>query len=264
MRIYNSLSKEIEEFRPVEPGRVMMYVCGLTPYDSTHIGHARTYVAFDTIKRFLMKEGYKVYHVQNITDVEDKIIKRCLESGSDPVKLTTEVHEEALELFRLPRDLGETLEGEPVAANIGRFGPYIRYGDKFVSLPKEEDPHTVTLERALELVTEKKERDANRVIQDFSDAGIQVLNGRYGPYITDGEKNARAPKEREPKTLTLEECRELLKDAKPRRGSKKKAGKKKATKKKAGKKKSAKKKTAKKTTSKKKASKKKAAKVAPR
>lgn len=100
MRIYNSLSKEIEEFRPVEPGRVMMYVCGLTPYDSTHIGHARTYVAFDTIKRFLMKEGYKVYHVQNITDVEDKIIKRCLESGSDPVKLTTEVHEEALELFR--------------------------------------------------------------------------------------------------------------------------------------------------------------------
>ncbi|MFH2101149.1 MAG: cysteine--tRNA ligase [Candidatus Micrarchaeota archaeon] len=100
MRIYNSLSKKIEEFRPIEPGKVMMYVCGLTPYDSAHIGHARTYVAFDTIKRFLMNEGYKVYHIQNITDVEDKIIKRCLESGADPVKLTTEVHDEALELFR--------------------------------------------------------------------------------------------------------------------------------------------------------------------
>jgi len=100
MRIYNSLSKKIEEFEPVEEGKVMMYVCGLTPYDSAHIGHARTYVAFDTIKRFLINSGYEVYHIQNITDVEDKIIRRCMESGADPMKLTTSVHDEALEQFR--------------------------------------------------------------------------------------------------------------------------------------------------------------------
>ena len=107
--------------------------------------------------------------------------------------------------------------------------------------------------RALELIEAKKIEDANRIIQDFEDEGIQVLNGRYGPYITNKEKNARVPKDREPKSLTLEECKELLAAA-PVRG---KRGKKKA------KKKAAKKKTAKKTTkkkSKKKASKKKAAK----
>ena len=169
--------------------------------------------------------------------------------------------EEALELFRLPRQLGETPEGEPVSANIGRFGPYIRYGDKYVSLPKEEDPHTVTLERALELVAAKKEQDANRLIRDFEGAGIQVLNGRYGPYVTDGEKNARVPKEREPKSLTLEECVELLKDARPRRGRKKFA-KKKAAKKKVTKKKAAKKKATKKKATKKKATKKKIARAA--
>ena len=124
---------------------------------------------------------------------------------------------EALELFKLPRTLGTSADGAPILANVGRFGPYIKYGPKYVSM-KDDDPYTVTLERALELIRLKQEADANRIICDFTDAGIQVLNGRYGPYITDGKKNAKVPKDRDPKSLTLEECRQLL-EAAPARGS---------------------------------------------
>jgi len=188
-------------------------------------------------------------------DDEDKPKFAGLRPGQKMNEITME---EALELFKLPRKLGETADGLAVSASVGRFGPYVRYGDKYVSM-KEDDPYTVELPRALELIEEKKLLDANRVIQDFEDDGIQVLNGRYGPYITDKTKNARVPKDREPKSLTLEECKELLAAApvRGRRGKKKtakKAAKKTATKKKAAKKKS-KKKTAKKKAAKKKASK---------
>jgi DNA topoisomerase-1 len=123
---------------------------------------------------------------------------------------------EAMDLFQLPRTLGETAAGETIVANVGRFGPYVKYGSKYVSL-KEDDPYTVTLERALEVIRLKQEADANRLILDFPDDGIQVLNGRYGPYITDKKKNAKIPKDRDPKTLTLEECKALL-EAAPERG----------------------------------------------
>src|SRR5215469_4372663 len=116
---------------------------------------------------------------------------------------------DAMELFKLPRTLGETAEGETIIANVGRFGPYVKYGSKYASL-KEDDPYTVTLERALEVIRLKQEADAARLIQDFPEDGIQVLNGRYGPYITDKKKNAKIPKDRDPKTLTLEECRALI------------------------------------------------------
>jgi DNA topoisomerase-1 len=123
---------------------------------------------------------------------------------------------EALELFKLPVSLGNTAEGEPVQSNIGRFGPYIKYGAKYVSLKPPDDPYTVTLERALEVIRLKKEADANRIILDFGVDNIQVLNGRYGPYITDGKRNARIPKDTDPKSVTLELCRELLAVAPPR------------------------------------------------
>ena len=123
---------------------------------------------------------------------------------------------DALELFKLPRTLGATAQGETVVANVGRFGPYVKYGSKYVSL-KEDDPYTVTLERALEVIRLKQEADLRRIIRDFPAAGIQVLNGRYGPYITDRKKNARVPKDRDPKSLTLEECQALLAVA-PERG----------------------------------------------
>jgi DNA topoisomerase-1 len=124
-------------------------------------------------------------------------------------KMDTITREEALFLFQLPRKLGSTPEGEEITANTGRFGPYVKYGAKYVSL-KADDPYTVTLERALEVIREKQIADANRLILDFPDAGIQVLNGRYGPYVTDRQRNAKIPKDREPKSLTLEECQTLL------------------------------------------------------
>ena len=124
---------------------------------------------------------------------------------------------DAMELFKVPRTLGETAEGETIIANVGRFGPYVKYGSKYASL-KEDDPYTVTLERAREVIRLKKEADANRLIQDFPEQGIQVLNGRYGPYITDRKKNAKIPKDRDPKSLTLEECRVMLAAA-PERGA---------------------------------------------
>jgi DNA topoisomerase-1 len=129
--------------------------------------------------------------------------------------------EQALELFKLPRKLGTTDDGLEVSASVGRFGPYVRYGDKYVSI-KDDDPYTIELPRALEVIEAKKLEDANRIILDFEEQGIQVLNGRYGPYITNKEKNARVPKDREPKSLSLEECVALLAAApvRGRRGKK--------------------------------------------
>ena len=178
---------------------------------------------------------------------EDKPLFAGLRPGQ---KMDDITYEEAMELFKLPRALGETPEGEEVSASIGRFGPYVRYGSKFASL-KEDDPYTINLERALEVVAEKKLADANRLIQDFAEQGIQVLNGRYGPYITDGKKNAKIPKETDPKSLTLEECVAMIAAA-PERGARR--GKKKAA---ASKTAAASKKTKKKKTTKKKANKKK-------
>jgi DNA topoisomerase-1 len=158
--------------------------------------------------------------------------------------------EEALELFKLPRELGVSPEGEQISANIGRFGPYIKYDSKFVSLKANEgdDPYTVTLERALELVAEKKEFDANREIKVFEGTDIKILRGRYGPYITDGNKNARMPKNVEdPASLDLKTCEELIEKAPlPKSRRKKAAIKKKAAPKKAARKKATKKKAAKK------------------
>ena len=172
-------------------------------------------------------------------------------------KMDTITLEEALELFKLPRELGVSPEGEQISANIGRFGPYIKYDSKFVSLKVKEgdDPFTVTLERALELVAEKKEFDANREIKVFEGTDIRILRGRYGPYITDGNKNARIPKEVEdPATLDLKTCEELIEKAPlPKSRRKKAAAKKKTAPKKAAKKKAAKKKAARKKAAPKKA-----------
>jgi DNA topoisomerase-1 len=116
---------------------------------------------------------------------------------------------EAIELFKLPRKLGATADGQEITTNVGRFGPYVKYGPKYVSL-KTDDPYEITPERALEVIKEKEIADANRLILDFPEAKIQVLNGRYGPYITDKERNAKIPKDKDPKSLTLEECQALL------------------------------------------------------
>ncbi len=162
-------------------------------------------------------------------------------------KLDSITLEEALALFKLPREMGETEEGEEIVVSAGRFGPYIRYGSKFVSL-KEDDPYTVTLEKCLELIVAKKIEDAEKQINIFEEEGISVLKGRYGPYVTDGNKNVKVPKDIEPADLTVEDCQKMIAEApdRPRRGARKK----KASKKKAAKKKTSKKKTKKKAAKK--------------
>ena len=114
-----------------------------------------------------------------------------------------------MELFKLPRKLGQAENGDEVSVGIGRFGPFVKQGSTYASLKPEDDPYTIELPRALQMMAEKLEMLANRLILDFGN-GVQVLNGRYGPYITDGEKNARIPKEQEPKELTEAQCLELL------------------------------------------------------
>ncbi|MDJ0778099.1 MAG: DNA topoisomerase I [Gammaproteobacteria bacterium] len=170
-----------------------------------------------------------------------------LRPGQKMDKITLE---EALELFKLPRELGVSPEGEQISTNIGRFGPYVKYDSKYVSLKVKEgdDPYTITLERALELVAEKKEFDANREIKLFEGTDIKILRGRYGPYVTDGVKNARIPKDVEdPATLDLATCQEMIEKAPlPKSRRKKAAAKKKTATRKAASKKAAKKKAAKK------------------
>ena len=114
--------------------------------------------------------------------------------------------------------MGE-FEELPVVVNIGRFGPYVLHNKKFVSIPKDEDPYTITYERAVELIKEKRIADANKIIKLFDEnPDIQILNGRWGPYIKAGKKNVKIPKDREPADLTLEECVELAEKAPEKKG----------------------------------------------
>ena len=158
-------------------------------------------------------------------DDEDKPIFASLRAG---MKMDGVTLEEALELFKLPRALGETPEGQTISASIGRFGPYLRYGTNFVSLKKDDDPYTVTLERALVLIEEKKVSDLAKIIRDFGD-GIQVLKGRWGPFLASGKIKAKIPKDKTPETLTLEEAQALIAEATPAKKETKKTSKKAAT-----------------------------------
>jgi DNA topoisomerase-1 len=125
--------------------------------------------------------------------------------------------EEAMKLFTLPRTLGELPTGEAVSVGVGRFGPFVKYGSKYVSI-KTDDPYVIDFPRALELIAEKQAADAARLLKDYGIDDIQVLNGRFGPYLTDGKRNAKIPKDRDPTSLSLEEARHLLADA-PLRGT---------------------------------------------
>jgi DNA topoisomerase-1 len=129
--------------------------------------------------------------------------------------------EEALELFKLPRILGK-LEDKDVKANVGRFGPYVQHQKLFASIPKDESVMTIDLDRAVELILEKRKADANRIIQTFDeDENTQVLNGRYGAYIKSGRKNYRIPKDKDPKALTYEEVKEIMENQPTKKRGKK-------------------------------------------
>lgn len=126
--------------------------------------------------------------------------------------------EDAIELMKMPRQMGE-FEEKPVVVAIGRFGPYVSHDKKFVSIPKEDDPYTITFDKAIELIQNKRIADANRLIKGFEEnPDIQILNGRFGPYIKAGKKNVKIPKDRDPKDLTLEECVELAANAPEKKG----------------------------------------------
>jgi len=131
-------------------------------------------------------------------------------------KIETITLEEAMHAFQLPRTLGTTKDGEEIKANVGRFGPYIQVGKLFVSI-KPLDPHEITLDEALELYEAKLKSEAEKNIADFGD-GVKVLNGRFGPYVTNGKKNAKIPKDTDPKTVTHEQAKELLEAAPEKKG----------------------------------------------
>jgi DNA topoisomerase I len=142
------------------------------------------------------------------TEAEEKPTFAPLPAGA---RLEDVTLEQALTMFELPRLVGTTKDGEEIKANIGRFGPYIQVGKTFVSI-KPETPFDITEAKARELYQAKLEKDANKYIQEFA-SGIKVVNGPYGPYITDGKKNAKIPKDVEPAKLSEDECKKLLAEA---------------------------------------------------
>lgn len=123
--------------------------------------------------------------------------------------LETITLEEALELFKLPRTLGD-FEGKTVVAAVGKFGHYLRHDSKFVSIPKSLEPLSITLDEACALIEQKRKLDAEKLIANFPEAGLQILNGRWGPYLTDGKNNYKIPKTTDATTLTQNDCLALV------------------------------------------------------
>ncbi len=153
-----------------------------------------------------------VVQIGNASDEEKPLFASLLADQS----VATITLEEALKLFELPRTIGE-FEGEPVVAAIGKFGPYVKHGKVFVSIPKDLTPQGITLEEAEQLILAKRQEEANRLIKDFPEMpGLEVLNGRYGPYLAykpEGARKAtnyRLPKNTDAAVLTLEEAKKIM------------------------------------------------------
>jgi len=143
----------------------------------------------------------------------------------DGETIDTVTMEMAIEAFKLPRVVGKTEDGTEITAAIGRFGPYLKYDGKFVSI-KDDDPRTITEPAARLIVADHIQKEKEKYITRWEKEGIDVLNGRYGPYITNGKKNAKIPKDTEPKDITLEQAKQLIKDA-PAKGARRGRAKKK-------------------------------------
>lgn len=158
-------------------------------------------------------------------DTEKPLFASLLKGQS----MSTITLEEALKLFDLPRTLGD-FEGKTVVVGIGRFGPYIRHDGKYVSLPKEFTPQGVSLEDAIILIQQKREQESQRLIKKFDeDDELELLNGRFGPYIAYKKKNYKLPKGSEPALLTFADCMKIVEDA-DKAPAKKKPARKKTTK----------------------------------
>lgn len=149
-------------------------------------------------------------------DTEDESKKPAFAPLPEGTTIDTVTLEQALEMFKLPRSVGKTADGKEIRANIGRFGPYIQVDKTFVSI-KPLDPRTITEDEARKLYDEKLAKDAAKNIKEFA-GGVKILNGPYGPYVTDGKKNARIAKDQDPAALTEEQAKELLAAAPARKG----------------------------------------------
>ncbi|HEX4888142.1 MAG TPA: type I DNA topoisomerase [Luteibaculaceae bacterium] len=150
-----------------------------------------------------------------IGDPEDESEKPRFASLQAGQSINSITLEQALDLFKLPRQLGE-FEEKPIVANVGRFGPYIQHNSKFVSITKGSglDPMTINLEQAIELIMQKREADNNKLIKSFvEDAEVQILNGRWGPYIAKGKTNYKIPKGKDAATLSWEEVAQIMTEA---------------------------------------------------
>jgi len=175
------------------------------------------------------------------SDEEEKPIFASLQNGQSIETITLE---EALKLFELPRHLGE-FRGKEMTVGVGRFGPYVKHDGKYVSLPKEMDPLKITAEEAIALIEAKEQKDREKIIKTFpEEPELQVLNGRYGPYISFQKENYKIPKKMNPSELTLDDCRAIIaeagndkdkKDKTTGKSTKKQTGTKKTTPKKSGK-----------------------------
>ena len=158
---------------------------------------------------------------ESATEAEpDKPLYASLRSGQS---IETISLEDALELFKLPKKVG-IFEDKDMTVAIGKFGPYVRHNSAFYSLPKEIDPHDLSEERAIELILEKRKKDAEKLMKAFDeDPSVKILNGRWGPYIEFGKLNVKIPKGKEPLELTFEECKALaaIAEKEPKKGGKK-------------------------------------------
>ncbi len=142
-----------------------------------------------------------------------------LGAGDDPEKryaglqkgqlLESITLEEALRLFTLPREVG-LYQNLPVVASTGRFGPYVKWQGKFISLPKTDDPYTITLQRSIQVIEQSLSQESKILILEFPEQDIRVLKGRYGPYISHNKKNYKIPKGTDPESLTLEDCTKII------------------------------------------------------
>jgi DNA topoisomerase-1 len=126
-------------------------------------------------------------------------------------KIETVTLEQALEMFKLPREVGKTADGKTMLANVGRFGPYVQVDKTYASI-KDQDPLTITEAEAREAIEAKLKKDAAKYINQF-ESGISVVNGPYGPYITDGKKNAKIDKGTDPKKITEDQAKKILAEA---------------------------------------------------
>jgi DNA topoisomerase-1 len=130
--------------------------------------------------------------------------------------------EEAMDLFRLPRQLG-TFESSDVIVSAGRFGPFVKHKSSFYSLKKEDDPLEITLDQAIERIIEKRQKEKEKIIKSFDeDSQLKVLNGRFGAYLSYQNQNYRIPKGIDPVKLTIEECRKIIRETAPSTGRKSK------------------------------------------